>query len=150
MKSVTTFRDGVKVLAVVGSKTFDDKKFLEEKMNETMEKYKNIDTFVSGGARGADTLGENHAKRLNLLPIILKPDWKTHGKKAGNMRNDDIIKKAQVVLAFWDGQSKGTADSIKKAKKMGKRVHVYNFSNKLTPTANAGIQKRKSFFVPRK
>ena len=49
---------------------------------------------------------------------------------AGFMRNTDIINEAELVVAFWDGQSKGTKDSIDKAEKQNKRVLTITFKNK--------------------
>ena len=96
-------------IAIVGSRSFNDYNYLEEEIN----KYNDITTLISGGARGADLLAENYAT-LNCVPIVVhKANWKKYGKSAGFIRNELIIKSADLVLAFWDGISKGTAHSIK-------------------------------------
>lgn len=113
-------------LAVIGSRTFNNYQLLSDEIDKLASQY-SINKIVSGGAIGADTLGETYAN-INKIPIIIfKPDWKTHGKAAGIIRNTDIINAADVVIAFWDGVSRGTKDSIDKAHKSGKIVVIVEF-----------------------
>jgi hypothetical protein len=108
----------------VGSRSFADyerlKKFILEHIN-----IEDISLVVSGGAIGADTLAERFAKEYNLKKKIFIPQWDTYGKSAGYIRNIDIVKEADVVFAFWDGQSKGTKSTISLAREHNKVVHVY-------------------------
>ena len=108
-------------VGVVGSRTFNDYKLL----SDTLKKIE-ITTIVSGGARGADKLGEQYAKENNIPTIIFLPDWDKHGKSAGFIRNTDIINESELVIAFWDQESRGTLDSIEKAKKLNKQVIIIN------------------------
>lgn len=108
-------------VAVIGSRGFND----YEKVKETLSKI-NITLLVSGGAKGADLLGERYAKENNIETKIFIPDWDKHGKKAGFLRNTDIIENAELVVAFWDGESKGTLDSINKTKKQNKKLIIIN------------------------
>jgi len=59
------------------------------------------------------------------LPLEFLPDYKLHGKKAPLERNTQIVQYSDILYAFWDGRSKGTKDSIDKAKAMGKKVFIY-------------------------
>lgn len=79
--------------------------------------------LVSGGARGPDRLGEQRARDAGVPTKVFKADW-SQGKRAGFDRNTDIVAQADLVIAFWDGSSSGTWDSIQKAKKMGRTVWV--------------------------
>ena len=64
--------------------------------------------------------------RAHGLPLFVVPaDWKTHGKKAGPLRNTDIVARADALVAFWDGVSRGTRDAIVKARLAGKLVEVF-------------------------
>jgi hypothetical protein len=79
---------------------------------------------VSGGARGPDTYAENWA-RLNKVPLTVhKPDWDKHGKSAGYIRNVDIVHDSDLLLAFYDGSSKGTRHTMNLAKQKGIKVYV--------------------------
>jgi hypothetical protein len=113
-------------LAIIGSRTFNDYKLLCEKLNN-INSIKKITLIVSGGANGADKLGEKYAKENNILTKIFLPDWKNFGKKAGYLRNIDIINESDCVIVFWDGVSKGTQHSINLAKKYQKKCLIVNF-----------------------
>ena len=88
--------------------------FLFVDLNRNIE-LKNIENIVSGGAKGADTLGEKFSKKYGLNIIIYKPNWNLHGKKAGILRNTDIVEKSTHMIAFPSKYGKGTQDSIRKA-----------------------------------
>ena len=80
--------------------------------------------IVSGGARGIDTCAREYAKAHGLkLPEIL-PDYERYGNGAPLRRNLEISGYADAVLAFWDGKSRGTAYTIKKAQDTDKPVRI--------------------------
>jgi hypothetical protein len=106
-------------VAVIGSRTFNDYESVKDKLDSISD----ITLIVSGGAMGADTLGERYARENGISTVIFKPDW-SKGRGAGFLRNTDIINEADIVVAFWDGKSRGTLDSIKKAEKQGKKVLI--------------------------
>jgi predicted Rossmann fold nucleotide-binding protein DprA/Smf involved in DNA uptake len=114
-----------KTLAVVGSREFRDYAALERALDERKGTF---GTIVSGGARGADALAERYARARKLNLVVLRPDWDKHGRGAGLRRNTDIVARADSVVAFWDGKSPGTRDTIEKAEKAGKPVTVVRFS----------------------
>jgi hypothetical protein len=109
-------------VAVIGSRSFND----YERLKDTLSKI-DVSLLVSGGANGADKLGEQYANENNIPTKIFLPDWEKHGKAAGFLRNTDIINEAELVVAFWDGSSNGTRDSIQKAEKQGKKVMIVTF-----------------------
>lgn len=82
-----------------------------------------ITEVISGGAKGADQLAERFAQEHGLRLTVIKPDW-VKGKEAGPLRNQQIVEAAEQVLALWDGQSKGTADTIRRAKQLKKPLRV--------------------------
>jgi hypothetical protein len=109
-------------VAVIGSRNFNNYSLVKETLTKL-----DITLLVSGGALGADSLGEQYAKLNNIPTKIFYPDWKKFGRKAGFLRNTDIINESDMVVAFWDGTSKGTLDSIKKAEKLDKKILIINF-----------------------
>lgn len=110
-------------VAIIGSREFNDYKLLEKSILEIIVN-NNIDItkIISGG----DKLSEIYANKYKIPIEIILPDWSI-GKSAGFIRNSDIINKCDIVIAFWNGISKGTLDSIKKAKKLNKTVFIINF-----------------------
>ena len=84
-----------------------------------------ITTVVSGGARGADKLGELYAAAARLPLHVYPADWKNYGRKAGFIRNIEMAQNAEALIAVWDGVSRGTKHMIEEAKKHGLTVYVY-------------------------
>jgi len=116
-------------IAIVGSRSFSDYNLLKKSMNSFIKDSSiSITHIVSGGAKGADSLAHQYANENNLQMIVFKPDWKKFGKRAGIVRNSDIIENADIILAFWDGLSSGTKNSIDKALKLNKKVIIKNFT----------------------
>lgn len=114
------------VLGIVGSRTFDD----YEKLKIFILKKVDIDSvgrIVSGGARGADTLAIDFAKEYHIRWKIHEAHWNKFGKRAGYLRNGMIVRDSDLIIAFWDGLSKGTFDTIKQAHNAKKKVLVYSF-----------------------
>ena len=108
-------------LAIIGSRTFNDYNFL----NEVLESFKpKLTLVVSGAAKGADTLGEKWAIQNKIQTLIFPADWEKYGKRAGFIRNEDIIKNCDCVIAFWDGESKGTKHSISLCEKYNKPYKI--------------------------
>jgi hypothetical protein len=104
-------------VAVIGSRSFTDYERLTQVLSGMA-----VTEIISGGAQGADTLAERYATTHGIPTLIFKPDWKKYGRAAGPIRNKDIINNAEVVVAFWDGKSKGTLSSIKLAEKNDKEL----------------------------
>ncbi|CAB4241587.1 Mycobacteriophage D29, Gp61 [uncultured Caudovirales phage] len=86
-----------------------------------------ITSVVSGCAKGADTLGELFARDLDIPLHKFPADWDKHGRAAGPMRNGEMAKFADALIAFWDGKSTGTANMIKQATERGLKVHVERY-----------------------
>ena len=89
-----------------------------------------ITEVVSGGAKGADALGEQYAKTYNIPLTVFKADWNKHGKAAGPIRNREMAKYADGLIAFWDGVSKGTGNMITEATNAGIKTHVLHYNTK--------------------
>lgn len=113
-------------IAIVGSRGFTDYEMLSSFILSSVS-LNDITAVVSGGAAGADSLGERFAEQHGISKIIHRPDWKRHGKAAGFIRNDDIIRDADVVFVFWDGISRGTSDSIRKSYKYNKKIFIKRY-----------------------
>jgi uncharacterized phage-like protein YoqJ len=113
-------------IAVVGSRNFRYKKFVIDTIITTF--YLNAPfirhEFISGGAVGVDSWAEDCIIK-GTIKHIFKPDWDKYGKRAGFLRNELIINEAERVIAFWDGESKGTKHSIDLAIKAGKPIDIY-------------------------
>jgi len=125
---------------IAGSREFNDYELLK---NETLHIFRELKSegfntgrefveIVSGGARGADILGERFAKQYGLEIKQFIPDWNI-GKQAGYLRNSEMSKYAKqdselgVLIAYHNGVSKGTQHMINLATKDGLKVFIVKF-----------------------
>lgn len=110
-------------LAIVGSRNFHNYSIIEDFICAHYD-LDEIDTIISGGANGVDTLAEqfarNHHKQMEIFPA----EWKKYGKSAGPRRNRLIVENADAVVAFPANDSRGTMHSISLAKQMCKRLEI--------------------------
>ena len=104
-------------IGVVGSRNLEDYDVVEAVLISSVNPKE--DTIISGGARGADQLAEHFANDNNIPKKIYKPDYEQYGIAAPFIRNQLIVDDADMIVAFWDGKSSGTLDTIKKAEKKG-------------------------------
>lgn len=111
-------------IAIVGSRTWIDKQRIMDIVKHWNPRLVRV---VSGGAKGADTLGVECARRCGIEVVEILPDWDAYGKQAGMIRNGLIVEQSRIVYAFWDGESKGTLNTINRAMKAKhiKGVYVY-------------------------
>lgn len=124
-------------LAVVGSRTYTDYKDFRTKLLSMVSYYfdsrKKRVAFsvdiITGGAKGADSLAELWAKGNQVSCKVIKPDYNKYGRGAPFVRNTEIAKECDEMVAFWDGHSKGTEDVLKKAVQFGKRVTIFGINN---------------------
>ena len=124
-------RNDMKKIAIVGSRNFNDFDLMNRVVfQDYIEKnslYAEDVMVISGGAKGADKLAEKLAQLRGYKLVVFKADWNKYGKKAGMIRNGYIIENADVVFAFWDKKSSGTANSIQRAISLGKELYVKEF-----------------------
>ena len=113
-------------IGIVGSRTFQNYSLLEKTIRENVD-IESIDEVISGGAVGADRLGERFATIHKIKKTVFYPEWNKYGKIAGNLRNIKIVRSSDLVFAFWDGESKGTKHSIDLCRQHDKQVIIQRF-----------------------
>ncbi len=105
-------------VAVVGSRKIyvrDLEKYLPE----------NVTEIVSGGAKGVDTSAREYAILNGIKLTEFLPEYSKYGRSAPLKRNITIIENADLVLAFWDGNSKGTKYVIDQCRKRNIPIKVF-------------------------
>lgn len=112
-------------IIIAGSRDFNDYETLKKVCDFMLSRQDEVE-IVSGTARGADLLGERYAKEKGYPIKQFPADW-SKGKGAGYIRNEDMAKYSDALIAFWDGKSKGTEHMINLAKKHGLKVKVQKF-----------------------
>ena len=111
---------------VSGSLSFDDYELLRFTLDRLLAGRENV-VVVTGGATGAESLGERYANERGFGIKQFLADWQTYGRGAKLIRNTQMIEAADHAVFFWDGQSKGTAEAVEKAEARSIPVEVVRF-----------------------
>lgn len=111
---------------IAGGRTFDDYDLLYKSCDKALSLQTEVE-IVSGTAYGADKLGEKYAKEKGYVIKQFPADWDNHGKNAGYIRNVEMAKYSDALIAFWNGNSKGTKHMIDLAKQMNLKIKIVKF-----------------------
>lgn len=106
----------MKVL-VCGGRDYTDRIRVYAKLGEL--RAKGLSYIIHGGARGVDEFAGDWGHGF-LVPVrVFHADWERHGKRAGPIRNQQMIDEGRpdLVVAFPGGA--GTADMVRRARKAG-------------------------------
>lgn len=114
---------------IAGSRNFTNYYMLKEFCNNALKNIQEPIEIVSGGAKGADMLGEQYAREVGYPVKLFPAKWNALGKTAGYIRNQEMANYADALIAFWDGKSKGTHHMIETAKSCGLKVRVKRYIN---------------------
>jgi len=111
---------------IAGCRNFDDYEMLKHYVDHILQNVAQRESIeiVSGGAKGADALGERYAMERGYKLTLFPADWDKYGRGAGPKRNEQMGDYADALIAFWDGQSRGTKHMIEYAKRKGLKVRV--------------------------
>jgi predicted Rossmann fold nucleotide-binding protein DprA/Smf involved in DNA uptake len=109
-------------LAIVGTRDFADREALENAL-APLEPL--ITEVISGGAAGADTLGEDWARMRNIPVRVFHPARRN--TRAFHRRNRQIVEACDQLVAFWDGRSTGTRYTIDYARQLARPVTIIRF-----------------------
>lgn len=108
---------------IAGSRSFNDYDRFEDLM-DGVSMFINVTSIISGLAHGADTMALKYAAEADLPVEKFEPNWEKYGKAAGPLRNSEMVERADALVAFWDGESRGTKSVIDLALRAGLTVIV--------------------------
>lgn len=113
---------------VAGGRHFTNQTFVNGALDHYLAKLpKDKMIIVEGGAKGADACGKKWAEDNGVMVKTFPAHWDLYGKRAGHLRNAEMAEYATHLVAFWDGQSRGTKNMIDTAKKAGLKVIVVKY-----------------------
>lgn len=114
------------MVVVCGSRDFADPFRVSLEIDARIAKLPAGCTVLTGGAAGADAIAHESARRHGLPVSVMRADWEEHGKRAGIVRNLQMLdENPDLVIAFWNGASKGTRHTITEAQKRGIPTEVH-------------------------
>jgi hypothetical protein len=113
-------------IIIAGGREFDDFRTLSKVCMFMLQNKQNVEV-VSGTANGADKLGEQFARFMGYPIKQFPASWDEFGKAAGYIRNKEMAEYADALIAFWDGESKGTKHMIDLAtqRNLKVKIHIY-------------------------
>lgn len=113
-------------IVIGGCRTFKEYDVFCAFVNDCLEELQGGEelTFLSGHCAGVDLMAERYAQERGLALEIFPANWAKYGRAAGPIRNREMVKRADVVIAFWDGASRGTKSLIGYAKECGKALYI--------------------------
>lgn len=111
-------------VAVIGSRSLKNVDISKYIPKETTE-------IITGGAIGIDTLAEEVADKRKISKSVIRPEYEKYGKPAPLIRNKEIVERAELVIALWDGKSRGTKYTMEYAKSTGKKVELYLYKGSM-------------------
>jgi hypothetical protein len=111
---------------IAGGREYNDYETLKKVCDHMLQNKTDIQ-IVSGGATGADHLGERYAKEMGYDLKIFMADWKSFGTSAGPKRNKQMAEYGDALIAFWNGKSKGTQNMIDQAHKLNLKIKIYRY-----------------------
>lgn len=117
----------IKVI-IAGSRTFSDYSLLATVCDHMLQNQDEVE-IVSGGAKGADKLGELYAEERGYEVEEFPAFWSQFGASAGYMRNKQMAEYADALIAFWNGDTvrSGTYNMICTARSAGLKIKVCEY-----------------------
>ena len=111
-------------VGIIGSKNFKDSNLIHAWLDRLDLELGPFDKLIIGGVGGTDTSAEKWAKNNRKEIKVYYADWSTYGKKAIFVRNIFIVDNSDILIAFWDGDSKDSAHAIRIARASNKPLLV--------------------------
>ncbi len=113
-------------LLICGDRKWKNKKRIFRLLKSNKQR---IDVVIEGDATGADKLAGECCMKLGIPYFAMPAHWDFYKKAAGPIRNSWMLKfgKPDEVWAFHSDikNSKGTADMVKRAKREGIVVRIF-------------------------
>src|SRR5207245_9152363 len=109
-------------VAIVGSRHFSAPKRVAECVKGLPPRA----SIITGSASGVDAEATKTARDKGI-PVQVIPasfDEMADASKSA-ARNQRLVDACDVLVAFWDGSSKGTRATVERALDSGKEVHVF-------------------------
>lgn len=101
-------------LIVAGSREITDMETVVSAIEESGW-WEEATEIVTGGAAGVDQLAEKYARSQDKPVKTFPASWSQYGRSAGAIRNAEMARYGDRLIAIWDSRSKGTLDMIRKA-----------------------------------
>ena len=111
-------------LIIAGTRDFADQEYFDE----VLAAFTDVSEVVSGGATGADRMGEVWAEKNGIPCKVFRAAWTEQGKAAGPIRNRAMAEYADAAVVFMrHGGSPGSLSMISEIRRLDKPFLVFHF-----------------------
>lgn len=111
------------IVAVIGSRTWTDVAAVEECVRTLVEHGVTVATGCA--MHGVDAMVRDACKRLGVEPRVFRANWNAVGRRAGPLRNKQLVAAADEVIAFRRaGPSPGTDSAVAWARRLEKPCQI--------------------------
>ena len=109
-------------VAIVGSRRFTEPERVTEYVNSLPARA----SIITGSASGVDAAATKAARAKGIPVQVLPASFDELADASKSVaRNQRLVDACDVLVAFWDGASKGTRATVDRALDSGKEVHVF-------------------------
>ena len=114
-------------IIVAGPRNYFNIPVINNNLNILLKQYGQNIEIVTGGAQGVDNIAEFYARANNIKLITFLPQYHIfNNKSAPIIRNSKMAQYANILIAFSNGKSKGTAHMVRFAQKYNLIIHIVN------------------------
>lgn len=122
-------------LIIAGSRSITDSDIVRKGIKESSFDMENVDEIIHGDSdEGVDSLVNSvvpDSKEINTFPYQEFMDEAPHPKVAPLIRNEEMAKRGDALLAIWDGESSGTENMIENAKENDLEIYIHRTNTTL-------------------
>ena len=116
-------------LIIAGGRDITDRAIFRAVIRRCQDWTDEATELVCGMARGVDTMAYNWAKFYKIPIKEFHPDWKRYGPAAGPIRNEEMARYGDRLIAILKENSKGTKNMIANMDKLKKPVRMFMLTN---------------------
>lgn len=116
-------------LIITGNHTFSDYSLLKDKVEDFLVRHHKtpIESILSRSRKGAESLGEQFAKEIDIPIEYFVPDEKDFGTEAEIINDTQLVDAADAIIIFWDGVSTSKSHTREMAERRGLVIEVVKY-----------------------
>lgn len=109
-------------VAIVGSRRFSQPERVSDYVNALPPRA----SIITGSASGVDAAATKAARAKGIAVQVMPASFDEAADASKSAaRNQRLVDACDVLVAFWDGSSQGTRNTVERALDSGKEVHVF-------------------------
>jgi predicted Rossmann fold nucleotide-binding protein DprA/Smf involved in DNA uptake len=109
-------------VAIVGSRHFSE----PDRVADYVNALPHGASIITGSASGVDAAATKAARSKGIAVQVIPASFDELADPSKSAaRNQRLVDACDILVAFWDGSSKGTRNTVDRALDSGKEVHIF-------------------------